>query len=436
MLNVAEVTRLLREDQLDRARGLCQAELNRPSTMAPDANATSLFFLAACDQRLERPAAALASLQQAARLAGDQDMLARIADALIQLRAFDPAASVIERLDFSRPYTILLQARCRWGQGLHSSAVEQLDALSKIRPDWPLLALSHARMLINLDQAEGAGQVLDAALAHHPAHEGLIYQKTLLVLSHFDPARALETLERHAWRASERLCELQQALALAAGAGLAGDAGDSLRWEGFLHLHGLAGEPRWHGDNVSLLKRALSIAPSSGAIVECGVYHGRTVSLLADWAPDRKVYGFDSFEGLPEAWSSKEPAGSYSTAGRRPQVPANVELIAGWFADTLGDFANELKAPLALLHIDCDLYISTRDVLAALGPRLAAGSMVVFDEYTGYPGWRDHEHRAWREYCHQHGLKARLRGGQLLGQSAAFEVLSSDASRPPGGSAA
>ncbi|MFP4305135.1 MAG: hypothetical protein ACLFQF_09635, partial [Rhodosalinus sp.] len=41
-----------------------------------------------------------------------------------------------------------------------------------------------------------------------------------------------------------------------------------------------------------------------------------------------------------------------------------------------------------------DTYTPTRFVLDALRPRLVPGSVPVFDELDGYPGWREHEYRA------------------------------------------
>jgi hypothetical protein len=44
-------------------------------------------------------------------------------------------------------------------------------------------------------------------------------------------------------------------------------------------------------------------------------------------------------------------------------------------------------------------------VLGALGPRLQPGSVLLFDEFFNYPGWQDHEHRAWREFCERSGVR-------------------------------
>jgi hypothetical protein len=49
--------------------------------------------------------------------------------------------------------------------------------------------------------------------------------------------------------------------------------------------------------------------------------------------------------------------------------------------------------------------IQTLEFGVYVGPRLRPGSIVVFDEYFNYPGWEEHEHRAWMEYVELEGLR-------------------------------
>jgi hypothetical protein len=65
------------------------------------------------------------------------------------------------------------------------------------------------------------------------------------------------------------------------------------------------------------------------------------------------------------------------------------------------------KGLVAFLHIDCDLYASTSDVLAGLGDRLVPGSVIVFDEFFNYPGWQDGEYKAFKEFLDERGVGAR-----------------------------
>jgi hypothetical protein len=67
-------------------------------------------------------------------------------------------------------------------------------------------------------------------------------------------------------------------------------------------------------------------------------------------------------------------------------------------------------ATISLLHIDCDLYSSTRTVLEQIGGLLLPGSIVVFDEYLNYHGWKNHEFKAWQEFVAASKVKYTYRG--------------------------
>ena len=143
----------------------------------------------------------------------------------------------------------------------------------------------------------------------------------------------------------------------------------------------------------------------AGHIIECGVRGGNTINLIAEAVPTRTVHGFDSFEGLPAAWDRSRgesyAVGEYSVNGTPPPVQSNVVLYKGMFADTLPEWAKQHPGPIALLHVDCDIYSSTRDVLEALNAQLVHGTMIVFDELIGGPKyvyWYAHEWRALNEW--------------------------------------
>ncbi|MFB9385158.1 class I SAM-dependent methyltransferase [Pseudonocardia petroleophila] len=155
---------------------------------------------------------------------------------------------------------------------------------------------------------------------------------------------------------------------------------------------------------VATLEHALALAPTGGLALEFGVFTGSTLTIIAA-ARDGGVYGFDSFDGLPENWRAGFDTGAFAVA-RPPDVPG-AELVVGLFADTLPGFLAAHPGPVDLLHLDADLHSSTACVLDAVGPRLHPGSVVVFDEFFNYPGWEQHEARAWREYAEAHGVAFR-----------------------------
>ncbi len=152
----------------------------------------------------------------------------------------------------------------------------------------------------------------------------------------------------------------------------------------------------------AILEDAVKAAPDEGMALEFGVYSGTTLEIISRIRGQHQpVYGFDSFEGLPEDWRTRFPAGAFAV-DEVPVVPG-AELVVGWFDDTLPTFLAEHPGQIAFVHVDCDLYSSTRTVLDLLGPRLVEGSMILFDEYFNYPGWERHEHRAWQEYVDRTG---------------------------------
>ncbi len=144
---------------------------------------------------------------------------------------------------------------------------------------------------------------------------------------------------------------------------------------------------------------ALRTIPNQGLICEFGVFEGESINYIAKKLPNRTIFGFDSFEGLPEDWRTNFEHGAFSTGGRLPQVQQNVTLLKGWFDATLPGFAAEHSGPIAFLHIDCDLYSSTKCILQHLGSRLVPGSIIVFDEFFNYPGWEEHEFKAFSEFA-------------------------------------
>lgn len=152
------------------------------------------------------------------------------------------------------------------------------------------------------------------------------------------------------------------------------------------------------------------MCPAEGLVLEFGVYRGASLRLIAAGLQGA-VHGFDSFEGLPEDWTSTQHKGRFSLGGAPPGgLPEQVQLHKGWFSDTLPAFLEAHPGPVRFLHVDCDIYSSTLTVLDLLAARLVPGSIVVFDEYLNYPGWQQHEHRALVEASARHGFGFRYFG--------------------------
>lgn len=160
-----------------------------------------------------------------------------------------------------------------------------------------------------------------------------------------------------------------------------------------------------------VLDYALSQTTVAGGYLEAGVFRGDTIRYIEKrlrrmGKSDAIIHGFDSFEGLPEAWAggSYLARSAFSTRGKLPRVPRNVVLHKGWFSETILRWRASVVTTIAFLHVDCDIYSSTVEILEGLCDRMQVGTVIVFDEYFNYPNWKQHEFRAWREFVDRHNV--------------------------------
>lgn len=143
---------------------------------------------------------------------------------------------------------------------------------------------------------------------------------------------------------------------------------------------------------------ALSKASVPGMHLEFGVYKGDSINLLAKICPTTQFVGFDSFEGLPEAWGVGSQKGSFSIKGLLPPVRKNVRLVKGYYDQSLPSFLEKNNEAVSFLHLDSDIYSSTKFVLNQLRDRIRPGTIIVFDDYLNYWGWEDNDFKAFMEY--------------------------------------
>jgi hypothetical protein len=156
----------------------------------------------------------------------------------------------------------------------------------------------------------------------------------------------------------------------------------------------------------NVLDIALNSALPHGHVLEFGVFKGGTIRYIAAKDPNRSVHGFDSFEGLPEAWTGNTLGkGTFALGDNLPKVPRNVALHRGWFNETLPKWLTSNPGEIAFVHIDCDVYSSTKTIFDLIAPRLVAGSIIVFDEYFGYPNWKNHEFKAFQGFVQENAVK-------------------------------
>jgi hypothetical protein len=163
-------------------------------------------------------------------------------------------------------------------------------------------------------------------------------------------------------------------------------------------------------DLVHMLRTVLE-EDVPGDLVECGVWRGGAAFLLAGQLKQagvsgRKVWLFDSFEGLPLPQEiDGEAALAYSRDTESPgyydncrasleEVQASAEklglgahtrFVKGWFSDTLPATSASI-GPIAILRIDADWYSSVRDCLDHLYDHVSEGGFVIIDDYSAWDG--------------------------------------------------
>ena len=141
-----------------------------------------------------------------------------------------------------------------------------------------------------------------------------------------------------------------------------------------------------------------------GDYLQFGVFKGHTARILESYIlPNRKLHLFDSFEGLPEAWSNTDyEKGHFSVTDSEIHSFDHTRTIVhkGWFSDTLGPYKEKYKEPVALIHLDADLYSSTITVLEELNDVIIPGTVLLFDEFflPNAKGVSDDEARAFEEW--------------------------------------
>lgn len=149
---------------------------------------------------------------------------------------------------------------------------------------------------------------------------------------------------------------------------------------------------------------------TKGLYLEFGVWKGDSISYVCDNLPLWEIIGFDSFEGLPERWSRNDDdryePGYFSLNGEIPNLNPRIKLIKGWFEATIPVWLkNNNINQVDLLHVDCDIYSSSKTILENLAPYIKSGTTIVFDEFLLYDNFENHEIKAFYEFINMSKLE-------------------------------
>jgi len=150
------------------------------------------------------------------------------------------------------------------------------------------------------------------------------------------------------------------------------------------------------------ISKAIQGHEETDLFLEFGVFKARTTNQFAKHLNKQglTLFGFDSFMGLSEDWTGSESStkGTFSLNGKLPMVDSNVFLNVGLVDKTLFPFLqNNPNKHIQFMHMDLDTYTPTKYVLEETKKYCKRGTIILFDELYGYPGWREHEFKALNE---------------------------------------
>lgn len=168
----------------------------------------------------------------------------------------------------------------------------------------------------------------------------------------------------------------------------------------------------------SLFKSVIYIVENDiqGDFVECGVWRGGSSMVIAKTLKmlnkqDRKIYLYDTFEGMPEPslkdtkirnsedpkkiWETEKKKGGWCAVSLEEvrknlqttnYTSENLIFIKGMVEDTIPKTSPE---KIALLRLDTDFYNSTYHEFVNLYPKLEKGGVLIIDDYGSWKGSRE-----------------------------------------------
>jgi Macrocin-O-methyltransferase (TylF). len=127
-----------------------------------------------------------------------------------------------------------------------------------------------------------------------------------------------------------------------------------------------------------------------GDLTEVGVWKGGSAKIIREIIPDKTLYLFDTFTGIPDdVIEEDKPHGQYFGACQADEsfvqelkLP-NTIIVKGVFPET-SDIIKDKK--FSFVHIDVDIYKATKDSLEFLFPKLVQEGTMIIHDYPMYAG--------------------------------------------------
>jgi O-methyltransferase len=119
----------------------------------------------------------------------------------------------------------------------------------------------------------------------------------------------------------------------------------------------------------------------TGDAAEVGVYRGMSALVICDELPGCTVHLYDTFEGMPDQCGKLDSVrgGDFKDTS----VAHVTNLLTGrTISMHVGVFpATSVDVPLKFVHVDCDLYQSTKDAMSWAWRNLVDGGIILCDDY-------------------------------------------------------
>jgi len=141
--------------------------------------------------------------------------------------------------------------------------------------------------------------------------------------------------------------------------------------------------------NIHMAVRRTEKVP--GDIAEVGVFRGGSSKIISESKGGRALYLFDTFEGLPKAdridrsFHKGQFAASFEEVKDYLKAYPDVHIYKGWFPKTADPI---LDKAFSFVHLDVDIYESTRDCLGFFYPRMSRGGIIISHDYFNSDGVR------------------------------------------------
>lgn len=142
-------------------------------------------------------------------------------------------------------------------------------------------------------------------------------------------------------------------------------------------------------ESIQVLECAESALKVKGDFAEVGVFRGGSARLIAEVKGKRKLHLFDTFEGLPATDEIDKYVESYAMQALLTQVKNQLRQFSGiiFYKGLFNQTSIKIKnKKFAFVHLDVDLFSSTKSCLEFFYPRMVKGGILLTHDYPFMPG--------------------------------------------------